>query len=210
MIFSDPGLVPNAVTIENYISGWKGYAGTTFGTFFMNSLAMCAIAIIGNLISCSMAAYAFSRLNFTGKRFWVWRDDGNTDATRSCHTRYHAISCSTPLVGWVRTCRYLCRNSSPRTHSSCFCSCSSCVVCQKKLRKRRSLMAVAKSGYSCGLSYRLQPLHWLQLPCLPSCGHGMTFSTTCSTSQDPIHSLYQGLYVPSSVMLARYPIGVVL
>ena len=32
MIFSDPGLIPKAVTLENYISGWKGYAGTSFGT----------------------------------------------------------------------------------------------------------------------------------------------------------------------------------
>lgn len=70
MIFSDPGLIPKAVTIENYISGWKGYANTTFGRFFSNSLLMCVVAVIGNLISCTMAAYAFARLKFTGKRFW--------------------------------------------------------------------------------------------------------------------------------------------
>ncbi len=67
MIFSDPGLIPSALTVENYITGWKGYAGTTFGNFFANSLLMCVIAIIGNLISCSMAAYAFSRLKFVGR-----------------------------------------------------------------------------------------------------------------------------------------------
>jgi ABC-type glycerol-3-phosphate transport system permease component len=70
MILSDPGLIPKAVTIENYISGWKGYAGTSFGRFFANSLLMCAAAIIGNLISCAMAAYAFGRLKFAGKGFW--------------------------------------------------------------------------------------------------------------------------------------------
>lgn len=70
MIFSDPSLLPKAITLENYLSGWKGYAGTSFSTFFTNSLIMCAVAIVGNLISCSMAAYAFSRLKFTGKRFW--------------------------------------------------------------------------------------------------------------------------------------------
>src|SRR5690606_12561612 len=58
MIFSDTSLIPKAVTVENYITGWKGYAGTTFGRFFANSLMMCAIAIVGNLISCTMAAYA--------------------------------------------------------------------------------------------------------------------------------------------------------
>jgi multiple sugar transport system permease protein len=70
MIFSDPGLIPKAVTLENYISGWKGYAGTPFGRFFANSLIMCAVAIIGNLISCTMAAYAFGRLEFAGRNFW--------------------------------------------------------------------------------------------------------------------------------------------
>jgi multiple sugar transport system permease protein len=70
MIFSDPGLIPKTVTLDNYISGWKGYAGTTFETFFVNSLLMCAGAVVGNLISCTMAAYAFGRLKFSGKGIW--------------------------------------------------------------------------------------------------------------------------------------------
>ena len=36
MIFSDPGLIPKAVTLENFVSGWKGYAGVSFGRFFVN------------------------------------------------------------------------------------------------------------------------------------------------------------------------------
>ena len=70
MIFSDPGLIPKAVTIENYISGWKGYAGVTFGTFFVNSLLMCLGAVVGNVIACTMAAYAFARLKFFGRGVW--------------------------------------------------------------------------------------------------------------------------------------------
>ncbi len=70
MIFSDPGIFPKVVTIENYISGWKGYAGTTFGRFFANSLFMCVVAIVGNLITCTMTAYAFARLKFSGKNMW--------------------------------------------------------------------------------------------------------------------------------------------
>jgi multiple sugar transport system permease protein len=69
-IFSDTGLIPKVLTIENYISGWKGYAGTSFGRFFVNSLLMCAVAVAGNLISCTMAAYAFGRLKFAGRNFW--------------------------------------------------------------------------------------------------------------------------------------------
>lgn len=70
MIFSDPGLIPKAVTLENYVTGWQGYAGTTFGRFFLNSLFMCVVSIIGNLISCTMAAYAFARLKFVGRGLW--------------------------------------------------------------------------------------------------------------------------------------------
>lgn len=70
MIFSDPGLIPKAVTLENYITGWKGYAGTSFGRFFINSLLMCAGAVVGNVIACTMAAYAFARLKFAGRSFW--------------------------------------------------------------------------------------------------------------------------------------------
>jgi multiple sugar transport system permease protein len=70
MIFSDPGLIPQVLTIDNYISGWKGYAGTSFGWFFLNSLIMCTGAVVGNLIACTMAAYAFGRLKFAGRDFW--------------------------------------------------------------------------------------------------------------------------------------------
>jgi len=70
MIFSDPRLIPKAVTIENYISGWKGYAGVTFGRFFANSLILCIGAVVGNLIACTMAAYAFARLKFAGRNLW--------------------------------------------------------------------------------------------------------------------------------------------
>ncbi len=70
MIFSDPGLIPKAVTTGNYITGWKGYAGTSFGKFFTNALTICALAVVGNVISCTMAAYAFARLKFVGRGFW--------------------------------------------------------------------------------------------------------------------------------------------
>ena len=48
-------------------SAWQ----VTFGTFFWNSRRhRRAVASIGNVISCSLAAYAFARLNFCGKNFW--------------------------------------------------------------------------------------------------------------------------------------------
>lgn len=70
MIFSDTSLWPKVFTVENYIKGWKGYAGTSFGRFFANSLVICAISVAGTTISCTMAAYAFGRLSFTLKGLW--------------------------------------------------------------------------------------------------------------------------------------------
>lgn len=70
MIFSDPGLIPREVTLENYVTGWRGFAGVTFGRFFSNSILMGIGAVIGNLIACTMAAYAFARLKFAGRNIW--------------------------------------------------------------------------------------------------------------------------------------------
>lgn len=69
-IFGDMGFIPRNWTFENYINGWTLFGGKTFGLFFINSLVICVLAIAGNLLSCSMAAYAFARLNFRMKWFW--------------------------------------------------------------------------------------------------------------------------------------------
>jgi multiple sugar transport system permease protein len=67
-IFTNTSLIPTKITFENYIQGWKGVSGVTFATFFKNTFFITFMSIIGTLISCSMAAYAFSRLNFALKK----------------------------------------------------------------------------------------------------------------------------------------------
>ena len=67
-IFSNPTLLPGQPHFENYSDGWFGLPKVTFGRFFLNSFIIAFIAIVGNLISCSMAAYAFARLDFKGKK----------------------------------------------------------------------------------------------------------------------------------------------
>lgn len=57
------------IDFDNYVKGWAG-SGTTFGTFFLNSLVVCLGAIVGNLISCSLAAYAFARMKFKLNAMW--------------------------------------------------------------------------------------------------------------------------------------------
>jgi multiple sugar transport system permease protein len=67
-IFTDPSLIPKSITFENYKTGWAGLSGNTFGRFFLNTFFVAAVSIIGTLVSCSMAAYAFGRLEFFMKK----------------------------------------------------------------------------------------------------------------------------------------------
>jgi multiple sugar transport system permease protein len=67
-ILTDNSLWPRELTLINYIKGWKGTSGTTFSTFYLNSFIMVGLAVIGNIVSCSLTAYAFARLEFKGKK----------------------------------------------------------------------------------------------------------------------------------------------
>jgi multiple sugar transport system permease protein len=51
------------------VDGWNAL-DYPFTVFFMNSLVVCLGAVIGNIVSCSMAAYAFARLRFKYKMLW--------------------------------------------------------------------------------------------------------------------------------------------
>ncbi|MCP2138599.1 multiple sugar transport system permease protein [Rhizobium sp. SLBN-94] len=51
-------------TVENYVQGWKGVGSTGFLTFLSNSLLISVLSVVGNVISCAMAAYAFARIDF--------------------------------------------------------------------------------------------------------------------------------------------------
>jgi multiple sugar transport system permease protein len=66
-IFSEPGLIPSVFTLENFRQGWTSL-GSPFSLFFFNSFVIAALCVIGNLFSCSLAAYAFARLDFRFKR----------------------------------------------------------------------------------------------------------------------------------------------
>jgi multiple sugar transport system permease protein len=69
-IFGGLGLIPKHWTIENYVNGWTLFGNKTFGDFFINSFIIAGLAVVGNLIACSLAGYAFARLNFRLKWFW--------------------------------------------------------------------------------------------------------------------------------------------
>jgi multiple sugar transport system permease protein len=57
-------LIPTHFTLQNYLTGWKGFAGVSFARFFRNSLFISVVATIGTVISSSIVGYSFARLKF--------------------------------------------------------------------------------------------------------------------------------------------------
>ncbi len=68
-IFGSASLWPSSFSLDAYWRGWKGL-DVSFGRFFLNSLVIAALSVIGNVLTCSLAAYAVARLEFRGKKFW--------------------------------------------------------------------------------------------------------------------------------------------
>ncbi|UJF33426.1 carbohydrate ABC transporter permease [Paenibacillus hexagrammi] len=68
MIFTDTSLWPKQWTLQNYVNGWKGLQGISFGRFFANSLQVSGFSMLGNVVTCSLAAFAFARLEFRFKK----------------------------------------------------------------------------------------------------------------------------------------------
>jgi len=68
LIFTDLSLWPKEVTVDNYVNGWAGIANMSFGKFIGNSLFLAFMCVLGNIVACSLAAFAFGRLDFSFKK----------------------------------------------------------------------------------------------------------------------------------------------
>ncbi|SCL71000.1 carbohydrate ABC transporter membrane protein 2, CUT1 family [Micromonospora peucetia] len=68
-IVNNIGLLPNEFTPGNYVDGWTNF-DFSFGRFFLNSAMVSLLTVIGNGISCLLAAYAFARLRFRLRGVW--------------------------------------------------------------------------------------------------------------------------------------------
>jgi multiple sugar transport system permease protein len=69
IIFTDLSIIPPSLDFANYTLGWNALQ-QSFAVFFKNSLFVAILVVIGNVLSCSITAYAFARLEFRGRRFW--------------------------------------------------------------------------------------------------------------------------------------------
>lgn len=63
-------LIPRDFTLDNFISGWQGFGGITFTTFYINSFIYAGIGTILAVLASAVVAYGFARIRFAGRRIW--------------------------------------------------------------------------------------------------------------------------------------------
>jgi len=65
-LLQDPlSLWPDPWTIDKYVDAWNA---VPFGQAYVNSIYICVLAVVGTLLTASMAGYAFARIRFRGSR----------------------------------------------------------------------------------------------------------------------------------------------
>jgi len=67
---SRPGLFPSALKWSNFIDGWHAIPNYSFTHFYSNSLFLMGVLIIVSVISSSLVAFGFARLDFPLRNFW--------------------------------------------------------------------------------------------------------------------------------------------
>jgi multiple sugar transport system permease protein len=68
-IVNNIGLIPREFTPGNFRDGWEKL-DVAFGRFFLNSGVVAVLTVVGNTLSCLLAAYAFGRLKFRLRKIW--------------------------------------------------------------------------------------------------------------------------------------------
>jgi multiple sugar transport system permease protein len=68
-IVNNIGLIPHDFTPGNFAEGWHKF-DVGFGRFFLNSAMVSVLTVLGNTLSCLLAAYAFGRLRFRLRGMW--------------------------------------------------------------------------------------------------------------------------------------------
>lgn len=63
-------LIPDPWTWFNYVKGWEGIGGYSFGVYIKNTLILVILTMIGQVLSSSLIAFGFARLKFFGRGFW--------------------------------------------------------------------------------------------------------------------------------------------
>ena len=61
-----PKFIPDPITLDSYRQLFEFYP---MGRMFFNSMVVAILSMLGQLLTCSMAAYAFARIKFRGSNF---------------------------------------------------------------------------------------------------------------------------------------------
>jgi len=69
-IIGNVSLIPDTWTLENFTQVFEGIAGMSFWRFAWNSLVLAVLTVVGVCLSSSVTAYAFARIDFTGRGIW--------------------------------------------------------------------------------------------------------------------------------------------
>jgi len=64
ILATPPAWIPSPAVLDNFTSAWTQ---VPLGNFIVNSLKVAGAVTIGQLITCSLAAYSFARLRFPGR-----------------------------------------------------------------------------------------------------------------------------------------------
>ncbi len=62
-----PQWIPNPIQWDNFVTAMTSLP---FGTYFQNTMIIEVGSIVGTVLSCSVVAYGFARLNAPGRNFW--------------------------------------------------------------------------------------------------------------------------------------------
>lgn len=67
-IVGNVSLIPANASLDNFTKALQGIGGISFWTFFWNSTILAVGAVVGTALSASVSAYAFSRIEFPGRK----------------------------------------------------------------------------------------------------------------------------------------------
>ena len=60
-------LIPNPATLQNYVELWEKLPNQAFPYLLYNSLKLSLLTVVGQVLTCSMAAFAFAVVRFRGR-----------------------------------------------------------------------------------------------------------------------------------------------
>lgn len=67
---SSPNLFPSVPQWSNFVDGWHSVPGHSFTDFYVNTFGLEIVLLIVTLISSTLVAFGFGRLDFPLKNFW--------------------------------------------------------------------------------------------------------------------------------------------